>query len=98
MKDESKTFKVNIVLTTRGQVFVRANSLDEAIRAVQNDFDNGGYVLEPDILRIENEVPHDTAGAVSGEVETDCAAEYAVDASGSLKRICDHALRMGNRR
>ncbi len=44
-----------------------------------------------------------TCGAVAVRLfqkvdRTFCAADYAVDASGSLKRICDHALRMGNRR
>ena len=97
-EDTCQTFAVNIELTTKDRVFVRANSLSAAMAAVQSDFDNGGRVMVEDILRIENEVPYDTARAVSGEEETECFADYVVDESGSLERTCDHDTRMGTLR
>ena len=87
MNDLDRTFRINIKLTTIGQVFVRARSPESAVRAVQQDLDDGGWTLDEDILQIENEIPHDSSEAIFDEMEPDCDADYEVYANGFLRRV-----------
>lgn len=87
MNKSEQAFRIVIKLTTFGEVYVRAKSPEEAVRAVQQDLDDGGWTLEEDILQIENEVPHEESQAVFGDVEPDGCADYDVDTNGFLRRI-----------
>ena len=87
MSDSAQNFTITIKLTTFGQVFVRAQSPEAAVRAVQQDLDHGGWTLEEDILQIENEIPHEESEAIFCDVEPDECAGYAVDSEGMLRRI-----------
>ncbi len=61
------TYDVTIELTTIAHVTVNAENAAAAVRAVQDDLDNGNEVLCDDIVRIENEVPHCAAKAIAAK-------------------------------
>ena len=82
------TYDVTIELTTIAHVTVNAESEDAAVRAVQDDLDNGNEVLCDDIIRIENEVPHCDAKAIAAVKGVAYHTNaYCVDANGKLKQI-----------
>lgn len=89
MNKSEQAFRIVIKLTTYGHVYVRARSPKEAVRAVQQDLDDGGCTLEEEILQIENEIPHEESKAIFGEVEPDGCADYDVDTNGFLRRISE---------
>ena len=83
----SNTYDVTIELTTIAHVTVNAESAAAAVRAVQNDLDNGNEVLCDAIIRIENEVPHCAAKAIAAEQGAAYHANaYFVDEKGKLRQ------------
>lgn len=86
----TNTYDVTIELTTIAHVTVNAESEDAAVRAVQDDLDNGNEVLCDDIVRIENEVPHCAAKAIAAAQKVSYQANsYFVDGKGKLRQITD---------
>ena len=84
MPPKMKTYDVTVALTTTAHVAIRAKSKADALRAVQHDLDDGGEVLCDEIIRIENEIPHSEAKAVSAEAALTPSPDYFVAENGRL--------------